>query len=370
MHYLIIPSNTIGGSEIRLVNNWTFTQQHTEYQKITLVVTQSLLNALSRRIEIWRELEVYFDRIVVTSFPAGFYGIQKKLRQLIENDLSDPEVVFVLLQLPLKAKKRKGTCLIHIHPGTSFVSHATFKGVIGQMLNVIKADWIDVLDPDVYKKLQRVFFYKRKAFRLTRFGISQHSIKLISKVHYETKRPELTFVGRFVELKQVLEFLNAVWTIDETLQTNGIAGYKFNVIGQGPLEEEVGIRIKELREKGIAIEHIVTDDPYQVLFRSKVFFSLQRHNNYPSQSLIESILCGCLPIITDCGNSRELIGMNEAYMVREKFSAEELANHCRAILSLSDENFILKSKTMIEYLKERFPAKRMADYYNDFLVSK
>lgn len=90
---------------------------------------------------------------------------------------------------------------------------------------------------------------------------------------------------------------------------------------------------------------------------------MQKHNNYPSQALIEGIFCGCLPVLTDCGNSKDIAPSSFSELVKEDFTPEEIAEACSRILSLSKTEFEEKSKKAIHHLKINFSTIRMANYY-------
>jgi GalNAc-alpha-(1->4)-GalNAc-alpha-(1->3)-diNAcBac-PP-undecaprenol alpha-1,4-N-acetyl-D-galactosaminyltransferase len=55
-----------------------------------------------------------------------------------------------------------------------------------------------------------------------------------------------------------------------------------------------------------------TGDTSKILKKSKIFVSLQQHENYPSQSLIEAIATKNIIIATDVGDTRKI--------VKEKYS--------------------------------------------------
>jgi glycosyltransferase involved in cell wall biosynthesis len=363
MNYLILPSNSLGGSEVRLVNNWVYSRQTGIDCGVKLVVTEKLLNAFSKREKAYRGLSQFSDHIITCSFPDDFVGIQDKLKLLTEKELVELETAIILLHVPLRAKRNKAQKFVYIHPGNSFFKDSNVKGVVGQILNVLKADIIDVLDPRVFLMLKKIFFFKKRIY-FTQFGISQYSFDLVDKVNYNTKQNRLVFLGRFIAIKQVLEFLGCVNDIWTEVCSARIPCPQIIVIGQGPLETEVSRHIYYLQKQGVNIEHLKTENPFDILIGSKVYFSLQKYNNYPSQSLIESILCGCIPIVTNCGSSKMLLEPGNAYLVKEKFTAKQIAAHCVSILSLSEKEFEAKSVGMINYLTVRYSPSKMAKYYH------
>ena len=58
-----------------------------------------------------------------------------------------------------------------------------------------------------------------------------------------------------------------------------------------------------------------TDAPYEVLAQTKIFLSLQKTNNYPSQSLLEAMASGCAIIATDVGETRRLLDETRSILI-------------------------------------------------------
>ena len=56
-------------------------------------------------------------------------------------------------------------------------------------------------------------------------------------------------------------------------------------------------------------------DPFELLSRSKIFLSLQKGNNYPSQSLLEAMASGCAIIATDVGETREILNDENSILI-------------------------------------------------------
>lgn len=58
-----------------------------------------------------------------------------------------------------------------------------------------------------------------------------------------------------------------------------------------------------------------TENSFEFLSRSKIFLSLQKKNNYPSQSLLEAMVCECAVIATDVGETRRIVDEECAVLI-------------------------------------------------------
>jgi glycosyltransferase involved in cell wall biosynthesis len=116
-----------------------------------------------------------------------------------------------------------------------------------------------------------------------------------------TKEPLVAFVGRFVETKQPLLFLEAAARVSRRHPDA-----RFVMIGEGPLEEAVRqcMTAHGIADK-VAIASTVDVAPF--LARSIVFASLQEMENYPSQSLLEAMSAGNAIVATDVGRTGQLV---------------------------------------------------------------
>jgi glycosyltransferase involved in cell wall biosynthesis len=78
-----------------------------------------------------------------------------------------------------------------------------------------------------------------------------------------------------------------------------------HVCGSGPIEAEVRRSFEAIEGQQVHIHY--EEDPFAILARSKVFVSLQDLENYPSQSLLEAMICECAVVATDVGLTRQLL---------------------------------------------------------------
>ena len=93
----------------------------------------------------------------------------------------------------------------------------------------------------------------------------------------------------------------------------GRSGLVVHVCGAGPLEQEIRREFQAIEQQHVKI--YFEDEPFAVMLRTKVYVSLQDVENYPSQSLLEAMTCGCAIVATDVGLTRQLLDETCAVLV-------------------------------------------------------
>jgi glycosyltransferase involved in cell wall biosynthesis len=368
MNYFIISSNSFGGAENRLIQTWLGIQKAYPGSKFSVVIPPQLFDQMKKRNVLYEEVQKFESEIVFFEFGNSFKEKQKQIKHLLGTRLLQATNIYLLLDYPFFYKKQKHQNLIFIYPGTSIGSVnnqkfglSYFKNVLPQLAAILLADKIDVLDYRLYKRFKKCFFWK-KIF-LTKFGLSEQTIRSMANIDYVEKRNTIIFLGTFIKLKQYDRFLNSVPFIHQYLMEKNIRGTRFIMIGKGNNFEKVFSIARKLRDIGIDIEVHNTTNPQPFLVDSKVFCSLNIYNNYPSQSLFEGILAGCLPVATNCGNTKAITNPFFSELISVEFTSEEIAKACYQILKLSNKEFRKKSDGLIQHINERYSPKAMVDYY-------
>jgi len=144
--------------------------------------------------------------------------------------------------------------------------------------------------------------------------------------HYQPdpkKEHWVVFAGRLIEEKNPLLFLEAVPTI-----LQAVPGARCFLLGEGPLRPLVEQALDHMHLRGL-VETGFHADLAPVLSRARVFVSLQRLDNYPSQSILEAMACGTATVATDVGLTWQLV--DETTGVRIKPDPEQIA---QAVISL------------------------------------
>jgi glycosyltransferase involved in cell wall biosynthesis len=353
--HLIIPSIQLAGVEKRLISFWLYSQKN--YQRdFFLVTTKTLYEKFCDSPESATIIDYRGKVIFIDSSSSRFQSLKIARKYLKEHRSS--AVMHFVLWYPLNMSLKKDR-ILYTFPGydLSYLSAAK-KAVLYS--SFLKARRSDILDPGIYKKMKRKFPFKKHAFNLT-----PNSVVNVEeyKANFEQKENWIVFLGRFVDHKQIIEFVRAIPAIHRKLKEGKIEGVKFYLLGSGEKEEEVKRILSEDEYKGIDIFSGFVYDPQTILERSKIILSIQLYNNYPSRSLLEAMAAGNMPVVTDVGNT-ELIAKKEfsAY-VKRNFSPAEIAGAIHGLLSGPDNEQLEKMKKARQFVAENCRMENMAAYF-------
>jgi glycosyltransferase involved in cell wall biosynthesis len=111
----------------------------------------------------------------------------------------------------------------------------------------------------------------------------------------------IAFVGRFAPEKNPLLFIEAI----ARLQACGVL-CRGLMLGEGPMLADVRSRIQQLGLSS-AIEVGFSQRPAERLLEASVYVSLQRGDNYGSQSLLEAMGAGCAIVASNVGETARLV---------------------------------------------------------------
>jgi glycosyltransferase involved in cell wall biosynthesis len=137
---------------------------------------------------------------------------------------------------------------------------------------------------------------------------------------YEQFRPLdkesiIVFAGSLTATKQPLLALEAFAEARERFPV-AMKGWRLAIYGAGELSAAVRHRITKCDlESWVILTH--KPDLAQALGHSSVFLSLQEHENYPSQALLEALACGNVPVCTDVGGTRRMVSSETAVLLAD-----------------------------------------------------
>ena len=119
------------------------------------------------------------------------------------------------------------------------------------------------------------------------------------------KQEWVVFSGRLIPEKNPMLFVQACALARERMKDR-ITELRMFVLGDGPLRADVEALIEK---QGLGPWMTVgwNDQVELVLSRAAVFVSVQRTDNYPSQSLLEAMASGTAVVATDVGLTRNLV---------------------------------------------------------------
>lgn len=359
--YIIIKHDTIGGSEKRFVGLWTNLVKQQDNRNIFLVLSQKLLNDLYCIDDFKETLKDYGNNIIIHSFSGNYFQNSVQAYRLLKR-FSSPESHFHFIEFlpvisPLKSK-------LYFSITASNLGIYSFKGRLTQYIAALLANKIDILDPEIYKRFNKLFWFKRKNIFLTPCTYCN-----TDKFKIEEKKNWIVFLGIFTPIKQPLKYLKSIPAIYKKVQTLNLSDLKFFIFGTGELEAELLQEYKGDIYRNIPIKIEYISNPETILNKSKIFVSLQKFNNYPSKSLVEALSSGNLPIVTDNGHTRWIADEKFSYYVKEDFSETEIADQVFSILNLSKEEFEVKSNMAREFILENHNFAKMSNYYSEIFYS-
>lgn len=199
------------------------------------------------------------------------------------------------------------------------------------------ADAVDVLYPSGETYIKSVA--KDRLVRITPGTFTDLSVFTPEKKN----KTMLFAAARLEETKNPMLLIEACALCKEQLRQYG---YRIVILGKGVLEKKMKARIVEENISDI-VEMVGYAQTSLYLPQAEVFFSLQRQENYPSQSLAEAAACGCYCIITDVGDSRYCANESFAAFVEEQPSvlAEAICNYLELV---NKDNIVYNARMFAE----------------------
>ncbi|CCC57876.1 glycosyltransferase [Caloramator australicus] len=239
---------------------------------------------------------------------------------------------------------------------TTTNSKLIFKSRIEKMLfkvNVLLSNQIDCLYPSSINILKKAFPQKKISLTPCTLSNMQECIPSTKKRNY------IVFAGRLVDGKGIELFVDAIFAIKEVIRKNE---YLCVICGDGPLKS-----IIEAKVQNYNITDIVKVKGYtnvrKILSEAKIFCSLQNVNNYPSQSLLEAIACGCYCIATNVGDTENIIDPSFGELIDA--DKKSLANALLTAISFENDKWEDISKKASKYAISNFDLKNAVNHFEE-----
>lgn len=212
-----------------------------------------------------------------------------------------------------------------------------------------RADMIDVLNNGI--KADLLSF----GLPLEKIAVSPGSFT--DTVRYSSareKRDWIVYAGRFHKDKDPLLFVEAIPSV-----LLSFPQARFFLLGEGPLGIDINRTIQ-----GLGISNSVyvrfLPDIGEILKFSRIFVSIQKVENYPSQSLLEAMACENAIIATDVGETRRLVNEKVGMLTRE--DAKGLADAIIELLKHPD-----MTKEMGRYAREKVMREHNIEIFTRYL---
>jgi len=361
VHY-IIPTAAIGGAEKRFIELWAYLRENQQEFNVRLVISAQLYSAIQRNETLYNLLrphEAHISRYNI-SFAEPIISFQKKLYRFVCEQAAEKDIVHFILSYPTYIFPVKHKNSVYSLTESS-LGNVNIKGRILYLLNIFRAAQTDIIDPVVYRKVCRYFFYKKNRIHFTPGSFT--NTDLFKPEPGYNKENWFVFLGRFFYVKQAVQLLLAVPEICSILESAGFTGFKFIFLGYGQQEKEMLDIVNSNSYKSLPVEIKMTHAPEKILAKSKVFFSLQLRNNYPSKSLLEGMASGNIPMVTDVGTTRMMAAPEFSYYVPEHFSAGDIAKQLNSILSMDEGLLQQKMAAARNFVELHYSIQESAAYY-------
>jgi len=357
--YIILSTSGVGGAEKRFLELWLFMQKK-GVKGIKLVLSKETFTKLIANNTQFPQLENYMKNIIFWEFGNSYLKKRDKMKKFMFKYHLNNTIFHFILTFPIMIPSKYNTILTY--PSTA-ISYMNLKGQIITYLSFLKAKKIDMLDPTLYKLLQKYFFWKKRSFTNTPGSFVDTNFYTSAPI--EKKKNWLVFLGRFEEVKQILIFAKSIPSIYKKLKEDGVKDIHFFILGKGSLEEELKCIILSKEFEQIPLKIYFDNEPMNILKYSRIFFSLQKYTNYPSKSLLEAISCGNIPIVTDNRDTRLIADKDFSFYVPENFTPQDLVNACTKVFKLDNNEYNKMIEKEITFLKQNFSIESSLDYYLD-----
>jgi len=186
------------------------------------------------------------------------------------------------------------------------------------------------------------------------------------KGNYSDKENAVSYVGAFEDIKQPLLFLEAVKLIYKVNSS-----IKYYMIGSGTLLNTI-VEIIDTFPANLKLKiHVgYSDNPIEFLNKTKVFLSLQKIDNYPSQALLEAMLAQNYVVATNYGDTHRLVNDDFACLLKSN-AAHEIAEtvlaffsqslSCQTLITAKAKEFIYANCTIEGFVKYFLSIHQLGD---------
>ena len=247
--------------------------------------------------------------------------------------------------------------MLNVNSGADILYSKSFLRKRGYDFSAKTANGIDCLYPWIFDDFKKR--YKNKNVTMTPCSFTDLNV---FKPAAE-KEKQIIFSGRLVPGKNADLFVDAMVKIKDKLAEKG---YRCLVCGDGfsDIKELLENKIREGKCENL-IELVGYARMETVLPASRIFCSLQKISNYPSQALIEAIACGNYCIATKHQNDDLLIRPEFATFIEE--SADSLAEAVLNAVEFSEERWSEISKSANEFALKNCHIDNQVNHYKKLL---
>ncbi|MBT8491814.1 MAG: glycosyltransferase family 4 protein [Deltaproteobacteria bacterium] len=327
---LMISGSGVGGAEKRFAR--TFAHLHQLDPSYRLFINRGLLESLERHqlapdagVHVLPEPLGPLDsplkrKLYLGIYPFLCHQLMRRLSMAVAHLIGSSVYYASSLVLDPRFRTVVSSYNVRIDDTVSSATRPIFDFVLRH------ADAIDALSDDIASRLLSSR-YNRGSRLDGRIEVMPCSFADYAGLESAgEKRDAVVFLGRFTDFKRPLLLVEAMPKVLEAHPNT-----HFYLLGNGPLEGPIQDRLAELGVEDSATVQFTTE-PASFLASSRIFVSLQKDNNYPSQSLLEAMACENAVVATDVGETWKLV--DEHTGIRVPADAQALG---LAIIELLDD---------------------------------
>jgi glycosyltransferase involved in cell wall biosynthesis len=355
---IVTTASNSGGMEKRLAG--LFLHLVKDGAPVRLVVAQELAAKL-RVTDEYKDLAAHEAQLI--PFPGDESGVPgpwfPRFRALMRRlGAEAPDGVFHYgLVSPFRAHRSRSRRVLYTIPNSALDQYSR-RGLAVVAGGIVRAPRVDILDPNVHRKLSRAFFWRRDDFSLTPGSFVD--CEVFRPLPAREKKNLIVFTGLFSHAKQAPRLAAAVPAILQQLDAAGLHDAELWMLGR---EAAGGVTDSVTRLGTPRARAFPSTDVRSVLAEAKVFLSLQYETNHPSKALLEGMACGCAPIVTDTRDSEKTAPRELASYVPRDFTATDIARAAIPLLQRSDDEIDAHAVRMRAHLRANFSIEAMSTYY-------
>lgn len=337
-------SDFCGGAERRLLRIFNNISKNTNNFDIIIIGKSDKINDFLE--EYIGEL---FLNIIVCSniFHAIYIMMKNKYKIIFHFDVGLKKIPLIIISKLIKSKNILTIADIKL---AELKLYSNKEKISLRILSRL-ANHIDILYPSKLNNFKE--YYKVKNITYT-----PGSFTNLEEYKPLDKSNIIVFSSRLIEEKNPLLALKAVNLCKNELRNNK---YKILICGNGQ-ELQSLVEYVKINDLDDLVDFKGYINAKTILPNARVFLSLQKNENYPSQSLLESISSGCYIIASDVGDTKLIVknDFGKTVDLNEVDICKEIVKY----LNYSEEEknqIVINSRRFAE---ENFHIKKSVKYFN------
>jgi glycosyltransferase involved in cell wall biosynthesis len=212
---------------------------------------------------------------------------------------------------------------------------------------------INCVTPSVYNRFMLQLPSEHGLQNISYMALPFTEVKTASSGLIKAKENTVIYASRFIERKNALLFALIMKEL-----VKEVPGWRFKLLGSGPLESKIKAVLKEEIKNGVAYVGY-TNDIISEFKKSRITASFIEPDNYPSQSLFEAMACGNAIIVSDIGLSKIFVGGDNGILSKEDSHQTNLKS-----LMENKKNTNEMGLNSIKYYSYKFSSE---EYYKELM---